>query len=111
MEERTKDCESRMKKKTCGKVDVPTEEEIAALRAMRRIKERVRDVRNRLSAAPADSDAERGGERAALEEEMEKLKGEWKDWEKARKKAAHDRMVLLGHEKPAFPEHDETPPS
>ena len=110
MEERGKDCEGGQRK-TCGKVDVPTEEEVTALRAMRRIKERVRDVRGRLSAASADADAGMGGERAALEEEIEHLKGEWKAWEEARKKAAHHRMVLLGHEKADFPEHDEEPPS
>jgi len=105
MEKRAKECEGR-ERKTCGKVDVPTEEEIAALRAMRRIKERVRDVRGRLSAVSDNADAERGGEKAALEQEMEELKGEWKAWEEARKKAAHDRMVLLGHEKPASPDHE-----
>ena len=100
MEERAGNCEGGQRK-TCGKVDVPTDEEVAALRAMRRIKDRVRYVKGRLSAFSSDSDAERGGEKETLEREMEKLKGEWKAWEEARKKAARDRMVLLGHEKPA----------
>jgi hypothetical protein len=42
---------------------------------------------------------EEKGEALALEEQMEELKAEWNEWEEKRKKAAKERMILLGHEK------------
>jgi len=79
--------------KSCAKVEVPSQEELSALQAMRRIKERVRTLRGKIAATP--------GERVALEEEIKKLRSEWDILEEVRKQAAHERMVLLGHEKPS----------
>lgn len=86
--------------KSCGKVEVPSEEELRALNAMRTIKEKVRDMRSRLSAMSSGAGAGKPGERESLETELERLKSEWETWERKRKEAAHERMVLLGHEEP-----------
>ena len=99
MENRHKNGEGRLK--SCGRVDVPTQNEISALQGMRRIKERVRDLRSRLSAFSSGRVAEKPGERETFEDEMQRLKSEWEALEEERKKAAHDRMVLLGHEEPS----------
>ena len=82
----------------CGKIEVPTADELAALDAMRNIKKRVRALKGRLSEIASGTAAEKPGEAAALEEELERLKGQWESWEQKRQKAAHERMVLLGHE-------------
>jgi hypothetical protein len=97
MKDRDKDGERSAK--ACGKTDVPAEDEISALQAMRRIKERVRVLRSRLSAISSGTADEKPGERPILERELKKLKSEWQTREHERKKAAHKRMVLLGHEK------------
>jgi hypothetical protein len=85
---------------TCGKVEVPTAEELAALDAMRNIKKQARELKGKLSEIASGGVAEKPGEAGALEEELERLKRQWESWEQKREKAAHDRMVLLGHEKP-----------
>ena len=87
--------------KTCGKVEVPSEDELFALNAMRAIKEKVRDMRSRLSALSSGAGEEKPGEKESLEKELERLKSEWESWERKRRKAAHERMVLLGHEEPS----------
>jgi len=86
---------------TCGKAQVPSEEEILILNAMRLVKERVRQIRDRLSeiSSSPGGENETGG-KAWLEEEMKRLKLKWEDLERDRRKAAHERMVLLGHEEP-----------
>jgi hypothetical protein len=102
IEDRHKDSERCPK--SCGEMDVPSEDEISALQAMRRIKERVRDVRTRLSAISSGTVAEEPGEKETLEHEIGGLKSEWETWEQKRKKAAHERMLLLGHEEPFLSE-------
>ena len=96
-----RDGESEGCVKSCAKAEIPSREELSALQAMRRIKERVRTLRARLSAVLSGTIAVKPDERAALEEEMGKLKSEWDILEGERKKAAHERMVRLGHEKPS----------
>jgi hypothetical protein len=83
----------------CKKTEVPSEDEVVALNAMRAIKERVRQLKTRLSEMSSSNRDEEKGEALALEEQMEELKAEWNEWEKKRKKAAKERMILLGHEK------------
>ena len=83
----------------CKKTEVPSEEEVVALNAMRAIKERVRDLKTRLSQVSSSQKNEHRAEVLALQEKMAKLKVEWNEWEEKRKKAAKDRMILLGHEK------------
>jgi hypothetical protein len=82
----------------CGRIEVPTADEVAALDAMRNIKRQVRELKGRLSEIASGAVAGKPGEAAALEEELERLKGQWESWEQKRQKAAHERMVLLGHE-------------
>ena len=85
---------------SCRKVEVPTQEEVEALNAMREVKERARSLKRRLSeisASQADRDL---GERSRLEREILQLKSEWEALEKRRKEAARKRMILLGHEEP-----------
>ncbi len=84
--------------KLCKGVEVPSEDEVVALNAMRRIKDRVRDLKKRLSEINSGDTDGNNEERAALEKEMAYLKAEWNEWEEKRKKAARERMILLGHE-------------
>lgn len=81
-----------------GKIEVPTEEEREALTAMKAIKARVRDVKKRLAVL---ADSKRDGaskEMLDLEEELASLKTQWNQWEEKRRRAANERMILLGHE-------------
>lgn len=79
----------------CGGADVPSEDELRALNAMRTIKERVRTVKERLSSLTAPEESEG---RESLEKELQRLKSDWESWEGERRRAAHERMVRLGHE-------------
>jgi predicted nucleic acid-binding Zn-ribbon protein len=84
--------------KYCQQVEVPTEDELIALNAMRTIKDRVRKLKKRLSEI-ADSDAEKAAdEKRELKKEIVQLKTDWRAWEEKRKVAARERMILLGHE-------------
>jgi chromosome segregation ATPase len=82
----------------CKKMEVPSEDEVVALKAMRAIKERVRDLKTRLSEISSSNRDEHKGEALALKQKMEKLKAEWNEWEEKRKRAAKERMIFLGHE-------------
>lgn len=94
---RKKDIEgSPEEDKCCKKLDVPSEDEVVALNAMRAIKDRVRDLKKRLSEI-----SESGGDEneiLKLEKELAGLKAQWNAWEEKREKAARERMILLGHE-------------
>jgi len=94
---RKKDIEgSPEEDKCCKRLEVPSEDEVVALNAMRAIKDRVRDLRRKLSEI-----SESGGDKSKilkLEKEMAELKVQWNDWEEKREKAARERMILLGHE-------------
>ena len=82
----------------CKKLEVPSDDELVALDAMRVIKTRVRDLKKRLSEISSSDKGEPDEEASKLEKEMAELKVEWNEWEEKRKKAAHERMTLLGHE-------------
>jgi hypothetical protein len=82
----------------CKKLEVPSEDEVVALNAMRAIKERVRDLKKRLSEISSSNKGEDKAEALELEEKMQALKAQWNEWEEERKKAAKERMILLGHE-------------
>ena len=77
--------------KSCKGSEVPAEDELVALNAMRAIKDRVRDLKKRI-----DGNAESMRD---LEREMAQLKAEWNEWGKKRKEAARKRMILLGHDR------------
>lgn len=83
----------------CHRVQVPSDEELEALNAMRKIKNKVRELRQAFSSL-SSSEREETDRLRHLEPEMERLKEEWKKWEERRKEAARRRMILLGHEKP-----------
>ena len=93
--------------KRCQPVKVPTDDEMTALNALRRIKERVREIKKQmsdlsesalsetpLSETASDADNE---QMHHLTKELDKLNREWKKWERKRDEAARERMILLGH--------------
>jgi hypothetical protein len=85
-------------KKFCKGVDLPTDDEMEALDAMRALKLRVREIKKKISKTSKGNE-ERGSESLqALREELAALKEAWNLWEEKRRKAARERMILLGHE-------------
>jgi len=85
---------------SCKKVEVPTQDEVDALNAMRALKERVRGLKKRVSEISLSQAGRDVEERTRLEQEILRLKSEWDALEQRRKEAARERMVLLGHEEP-----------
>jgi hypothetical protein len=85
---------------SCKPIEVPTEDELVALNAMRTIKDRSKDVKKRLSEISFLNGDENAEKILELEREMEQLKAEWREWEEKRKDATRHRMILLGHEEP-----------
>ncbi len=78
-----------------GAIKVPTDREVKALAALKKIKERSRQLKNQLA------DLQSGGsekEKKAAGEKLARLGEEWDLWEKERKAAADERMAILGHE-------------
>ncbi len=84
----------------CGRVLVPTDEELAALNAMREIKGEAVLLKERIKTLEKTGVDDSIPERADIEKKLERLKSEWLEWEGKRKKAAKQRMILLGHEDP-----------
>jgi len=85
---------------SCKKIDVPTEEELCALNELRCIKERVRELKKKISDLSAGLMPGTRDDLMVLEKEMADLKEEWLSWEDKRQQAARERMVILGHEQP-----------
>ena len=84
---------------TCpGKMEVPTPKEQEALAAMKSIKERVREIKRRLSKLKDAGPGRVAVEITALENELDRLKTKWDQWEEKRRSAAKERMIILGHE-------------
>ena len=83
---------------SCKKIDVPTEEEVCALNELRCIKERVRELKKKISDLSAGVMAGTRDDLMILEKQMEDLKEEWLSWEEKRQQAARERMIILGHE-------------
>ncbi len=86
---------------SCKKIDVPTDEEVCALNELRCIKERMRDLKKKISDLSAGLVAGTRDDLMILEKQMEDLKEEWLSWEEKRQQAAKERMIILGHEQPA----------
>ena len=82
-----------------GKMEIPTKKEQEALGAMKSIKERVREIKRRLSELKDFGPGQDAVEKPALEKELDRLKTKWDQWEEKRKAAAKERMIILGHEK------------
>jgi len=91
--ERTSECNA-----LCQGVAVPTEDELEALKAMRTIKDNVRDLKKKLSNISFSDSDESAEKKLELEKELVRLKAEWNEWEIKRREAARVRMLLLGHE-------------
>ena len=85
-------------KEICKGVDVPSDDEVEALNAMKSIKLRVREIKKRISELSSTNKDEESHTKSALEEDLKRLKKEWDHWEEKRTKAAKERMILLGHE-------------
>ena len=83
---------------SCKKIDVPTDEEVCALNELRSIKERVRELKKKISDLSAGLVAGTREDLMILERQMEDLKEEWLSWEEKRQQAAKERMIILGHE-------------
>ena len=84
---------------TCpGKIEIPTEKEREALKAMKSIKESVRVLKKRLASLDASVRDEDAHEILTKENELAQLKVDWDRWEEKRKAAARERMIILGHE-------------
>ena len=81
-----------------GKIEVPTKEEREALAAMRAIKERVRDLKKRRAGLSDSQSDEKSEKILGLEKELADLKTQWNKWEEKNRRAAKERMILLGHE-------------
>jgi predicted nuclease with TOPRIM domain len=78
-----------------GGIKIPTEEELKALSEMRRIKGKVRSLKERLKGLEGSGSSE---DIQSVKDDLAVLKNEWNQWEKRRKVAARERMMLLGHE-------------
>ena len=89
------DCKS---KNICGQVQIPTDDEIKALNALRLIKARVNEIKKVLSHKSLSEEDD--GTDIELKRELSRLKVEWVEWVEKREKATKERMILLGHEKP-----------
>lgn len=100
MDEKDKKTERSNCSNTCSQVEVPSREEVTALDNMRKIKIRVRELKKMVSEISSNRTTGENGKIAELEREMARLKKEWNEWEKRREDAAHQRMILLGHEEP-----------
>jgi hypothetical protein len=87
-------------KSACRQIEVPTEDELVALNAMRSIKEKAKALKEKMDQVESKEAADGGSERARIRQEMDRLRKEWQEWEKRKDRAASQRMILLGHEEP-----------
>jgi hypothetical protein len=96
---KTKDGTGNLPSVGChGQLKIPTDEELQALRTMRAVKDRVRELKNRLLELQANDPSINPHEQSNIEAELDRLKKEWNRLEIERKIAARNRMILLGHE-------------
>jgi len=82
----------------CKGIEVPTDDEVEALKAMKTIKIQVREIKQKISETSSDKKGGDVSTLSRLERDLEKLKKKWIQWEEKRKKAARERMIRLGHE-------------
>ncbi len=81
-----------------GRIEVPTEKEREALAAMRAIKRRARELKGYLGEQKTPGPDKDGRDIGEMRRELTRLKKDWEKWEKNRRQAARERMILLGHE-------------
>ena len=95
------------KAETClGKIEIPTNREQKALRKLKAIKERVRELRSTIKSLQEDDPEKHSARISHAGQELVRMKIEWDTWEAEKNKAAKERMFLLGHE-----EATDDPPS
>ena len=82
----------------CKGVEVPSDDEVEALKVMKALKLRVREIKKRISDLSSAEKDEDSRTKSVLEEDLKQLKKEWDQWEEKRSKAAKERMIMLGHE-------------
>jgi chromosome segregation ATPase len=81
-----------------GKIEVPTDKEIAALNEMRAIKFKVKSIKENIRQL-LDSKNEKSRKRVSeLERDLERYKTQWTEWQQKHKEAVRERMIILGHE-------------
>jgi hypothetical protein len=81
-----------------GQLKIPTDRELQALRAMRRVKERVRGLKAQKILLQESATSGNRDRLLRVEEELCGLRKEWNSLEAEFKAAARERMILLGHE-------------
>jgi hypothetical protein len=84
----------------CGGIQVPTEDELVALNAMRSVREKARVLSRQLVRLAGSPAGKEGPEGDRMRQELDRLKREWHEWERRKERAANERMILLGHEDP-----------
>lgn len=82
----------------CKGVQIPTDEELTALDAMRTIRREATILKKRVQRLVTSNDEASVAEGVQLEGELQRFKEEWRRWDEKRREAARRRMVLLGHE-------------
>jgi len=82
-------------KNSCKPIEIPTEDEVRALNALREIKNRVRKLKKIMMSRAIDSNC--WVDKTQAESELLQLKKEWEEWEKKRDIAVRERMIALGH--------------
>jgi hypothetical protein len=87
--------------KGCREVEVPSEQELSALNAMRGIKNRVREIKKQISDLTENHGQDKRDEIRTLQHQLDALKEDWNLWDEKRKEAARIRMIMLGHEEPS----------
>ena len=81
-----------------GKIKVPTDKEVAALKEMRTIKTKVKAIKEDIRTLNESGDEKARDKALALEKDLERYKVKWKEWQQKHKEAVRERMVILGHE-------------
>jgi hypothetical protein len=82
----------------CKGVNIPTDDEVEALSALKALKLRVREVKKKISEISSTEKKGATQSLRALDQDLVRLKKEWDRWEEKRSKAARERMIMLGHE-------------
>jgi hypothetical protein len=84
----------------CREVEVPIEQELKALNALRAIKSQVREIKKQISDLTENQGQDKDEKIKSLELQLAELKQDWNRWDVKRKEAARIRMIMLGHEEP-----------
>jgi hypothetical protein len=82
----------------CGEIQVPTEDERVALNAMRSIREKARELKEKMACCASKEAGGEGSEILGMRARLDELRREWRAWESKKDMAARERMILLGHE-------------